>query len=121
MQTQRSTDRLNKTRQSTFFENVYAVVRLIPSGRVTTYGAIANYLGTKTGARMVGWAMNAAHALPDVPAHRVVNRAGLLTGRLHFETPKTMQQRLEKEGVRIKHNQVQDFSRLFWNPSEELL
>ena len=102
-----------------FFEDVYAVVRLIPRGRVTSYGAIAHYLGTKGSARMVGWAMNQAHG-KDVPAQRVVNRNGLLTGKHHFGTPNTMQQLLEADGVRVVGDQVQDFKKLFWDPSVEL-
>ena len=96
------------------------MVRLIPTGRVTSYGAIAKYLGAAKSSRMVGWAMNNAHALPDVPAHRVVNRSGLLTGKGHFATPNTMQELLEKEGVNIKDNQVQNFEQVFWNPIDEL-
>ena len=103
----------------TFFEDVYAVVRLVPAGRVTSYGAIAHYLGTRGSARMVGWAMNQAHGT-DVPAHRVVNRVGLLTGKHHFGAPDRMQQLLEEEGVRVQDDKVQDFKKLFWNPSVEL-
>lgn len=103
-----------------FFDDVYEVVMLIPKGRVTSYGAIASYLGTKMSARMVGWAMNAAHSNKKIPAHRVVNRIGLLTGRHHFETPTTMQKRLEKESIKVKNNQVQDFEKRFWDPSKEL-
>ena len=103
-----------------FFNDVYDVVRLIPYGRVTSYGAIAQYLGTKMSARMVGWAMNAAHSDKTVPAQRVVNRNGLLTGRFHFKTPQTMQRLLEKEGILIKNHQVQNFSTLFWDPYKEL-
>jgi methylated-DNA-protein-cysteine methyltransferase-like protein len=103
-----------------FFEDVYQVVMLIPPGRVTSYGAIASYLGTKMSARMVGWAMNAAHANKKIPAHRVVNRNGLLTGRHHFETPDAMQQRLEKEKVKVKNHQVQEFEKKFWDPAKEL-
>lgn len=103
-----------------FFDDVYEVVMLIPKGRVTSYGAIASYLGTKMSARMVGWAMNAAHSNKKIPAHRVVNRIGLLTGRHHFETPATMQKQLEKEGIKVKNNQVQDFEKRFWDPSKEL-
>lgn len=104
-----------------FFENVWAVVRLIPRGRVSSYGAIARYLGTGRSARMVGWAMNAAHtAKPKVPAHRVVNAQGLLTGKHHFATPSLMQELLEKEKIKVKDNQVVDFKKLFWNPIEEL-
>jgi len=103
-----------------FFRNVYDVVRLIPKGRVTSYGAIANYLGSPRSSRMVGWAMNSAHKLQDVPAHRVVNRNGLLTGKMHFETPDRMQQKLEEEGFVIKQDQIQDFKEKYWNPSIEL-
>ncbi|MDH5396644.1 MAG: MGMT family protein [Cyclobacteriaceae bacterium] len=104
-----------------FFNDVYDVVRLIPYGRVTSYGAIAQYLGTKMSARMVGWAMNAAHGMPNVPAHRVVNRQGLLTGRFHFSTPTKMQELLEKEGIAVVDDQIVNFDRFFWNPSFELL
>lgn len=103
-----------------FFADVYAVVRLIPKGRVTSYGAIAVYLGMKSGARMVGWAMNASHGEKNVPAHRVVNRNGLLTGRHHFSTPEEMEKRLVREKVGIRNNAVVDFERLFWDPSLEL-
>ena len=103
-----------------FFQNVYDVVRLIPEGRVTSYGAIAKYLGIGRAARMVGWAMNACHDIKDVPAHRVVNRKGLLTGKMHFDSPDTMQIQLEKEGVQIKNDQIINFKELFWDPSEEL-
>ena len=103
-----------------FFDHVYEVVRLIPSGRVTSYGAIANYLGTKSGSRMVGWAMNAAHSLPDVPAHRVVNRNGLLTGKMHFSDENEMERLLENEGVLTEKDQVTDFKILFWDPMTEL-
>jgi methylated-DNA-protein-cysteine methyltransferase-like protein len=111
---------MKREKKYSFFDDVYAVVKLIPKGRVTSYGAIAAYLGTKMSARMVGWAMNAAHTDKSVPAHRVVNRSGLLTGRHHFETPSTMQKRLEKEGVKVKNHQVQDFSKHFWDPVREL-
>lgn len=110
--------RTTKFVRENFFSDVYDVVRLIPKGRVTTYGAIANYLGLKSGARMVGWAMNASHAEKDVPAHRVVNSIGLLTGRHHFETPTTMEKRLAKEGVTVKNHQIQDFKSKFWSPEE---
>jgi methylated-DNA-protein-cysteine methyltransferase-like protein len=103
-----------------FFDMVYEVVKLIPPGKVTSYGAIANYLGTKGSARMVGWAMNAAHNLNDVPAHRVVNRTGLLTGKNHFEAPNRMQELLEKEGITVEENQIQDFAKYFWDPAKEL-
>lgn len=103
-----------------FFERVYEVVRQIPYGRVTSYGAIAAYLGTKGSARMVGWAMNAAHTnLENVPAHRVVNRKGMLTGKNHFGNPQIMQQLLESEGICVVNDQVVDFEKLFWNPASE--
>jgi methylated-DNA-protein-cysteine methyltransferase-like protein len=105
---------------TSFFNDVYEVVRLIPVGRATSYGAIAKYLGVKGSARMVGWAMNAAHTIPDVPAHRVVNRAGVLTGKHHFETPSLMQEQLEAEGVEVEGDKIKDFSKIFWDPSNEL-
>jgi len=104
-----------------FFDSVFQVVRLIPKGRVTSYGAIAKYLGSARSSRMVGWAMNASHsAKTKVPAHRVVNRMGLLTGKHHFSDLGRMQQLLEKEGVVVKKDQVQNFKKLFWDPSQEL-
>lgn len=104
-------------RDASFFELVYDVVRQIPKGRVTSYGAIAAALGTRSSARMVGWAMNGAHAVhPPVPAHRVVNRMGLLTGKIHFATPTQMQELLEREGIEVQADKVQDFDRLFWDP-----
>jgi methylated-DNA-protein-cysteine methyltransferase-like protein len=103
-----------------FFSEVYEVVKLIPKGKVTTYGAIAQYLGTKGGARMVGWAMNQAHTDNTIPAHRVVNRNGMLTGKHFFETPQTMQQRLEEEGIRVVEDIIQDFQQHFWDPNQEL-
>ncbi|MCC6684062.1 MAG: MGMT family protein [Bacteroidia bacterium] len=110
-----------KEQESSFFDDVYAVVRLIPKGRVTSYGAIAKYLGSPRSSRMVGWAMNNAHqAVPPVPAHRVVNRLGLLTGKIHFGDPKRMQQLLEKEGIKVKNDCVQQFDKLFWDPVKEL-
>ena len=102
--------------EENFFERVYAVVRQIPYGRVTSFGAIAKALGTARSARMVGWAMNASHSLDDVPAHRVVNRNGLLTGKLHFGGTNLMQQLLENEGIVVIDNQVQDFKNIFWVP-----
>jgi len=99
-----------------FFEKVYAIARQIPYGKVTSYGAIAKALGTARSARMVGWAMNAAHNLEDVPAHRVVNRKGLLTGKHHFEGTNLMQQLLESEGVVVVENQIMDFKKHFWEP-----
>lgn len=103
-----------------FFDQVYQVVRLIPKGRVTSYGAIARYLGSGSGARMVGWAMNACANRTDVPAHRVVNRLGVLTGKMHFSTPTQMQNRLEAEGLSIEKDQIQNYKAHFWDPSEEL-
>ena len=103
-----------------FFEKVYQVATQIPYGRVTSYGAIANYLGSPKSARMVGWAMNATHNNPDVPAHRVVNRKGLLTGKHHFEGTNLMQQLLENEGVEVIENQIQDFEKLFWDPNLQM-
>ena len=103
-----------------FFEKVYNVVRLIPYGRVTSYGAIATFLGAARSARMVGWAMNKSHNLEDVPAHRVVNRKGLLTGKHHFDGTNLMQQLLENEGIVVLEFQIQDFDKVFWNPMSEL-
>jgi methylated-DNA-protein-cysteine methyltransferase-like protein len=104
-----------------FFQMVYQVVRLIPKGRVTSYGAIAAYLGAKTSSRLVGYAMHGAGRVkPKVPAHRVVNRNGLLSGKHHFETPYQMQELLEKEKVKVKNDKVVDFKKLFWDPAEEL-
>ncbi len=109
------------TEELGFFNDVWEVVRLIPKGRVTSYGAIANYLGTKMSARMVGWAMNAAHhAKPKVPAQRVVNRNGMLSGKMHFATPTTMQELLEKEKIKVKNDVIVDFKKLFWDPMTEL-
>lgn len=110
----------NHHQKQSFFEDVWDVVRLIPEGRVTTYGAIAAYLGTRMSARMVGWAMNAAHVLDDVPAQRVVNRNGMLSGKAHFGSPTCMQELLEAEGVEIVNDTVQDFKNKFWNPVKEL-
>lgn len=105
-----------------FFELVYEVARQIPRGKVTSYGAIANCLGTKLSARMVGWAMNGAHKVrPKVPAHRVVNRNGMLSGKHHFATPTLMQELLEKEGTLVKNDQVVDFEKKFWNPAKQLI
>ncbi len=104
-----------------FFDMVFQVVRLIPKGRVTSYGAIAKYLGAAGSSRIVGYAMNAAHtAKPRIPAHRVVNRNGLLTGKHHFETPFTMQALLEKEKIVVKADKIQDFKKLYWDPNVEL-
>ncbi len=109
------------SKEYSFFADVYDVVRQVPKGRVTSYGAIANYLGTKLSARMVGWAMNAAHtARPKVPAQRVVNRNGMLTGKHHFETADQMEALLKKDGVQVKDDTVVDFKQLFWDPATEL-
>jgi len=109
-----------KAENLNFFEKVYEVARLIPYGKVTSYGAIAKYLGAARSARMVGWAMNASGLKEDVPAHRVVNRVGLLSGKHHFQGTNLMQQLLESEGVEVEDNQVVDFENLFWDPLKEL-
>jgi methylated-DNA-protein-cysteine methyltransferase related protein len=106
--------------EESFFERVYAVVRLIPYGRVTSYGAIAKYLGSGRSARMVGWAMNASHNLLDVPAHRVVNRHGLLTGKHHFPGTNLMRDLLVSENFQIEEDQILDFNEKFWDPAKEL-
>ena len=106
--------------EESFFERVYTVVRQIPYGRVTSYGAIAKFLGTGGSARMVGWAMNGSIKNGDIPAHRVVNRKGLLTGKHHFGGSNLMQQLLENEGIGVREDQVVDFERLFWDPLKEL-
>lgn len=106
--------------EKNFFERVYELVQKIPSGRVTSYGAIARYLGSAGSARMVGWAMNKSHNLESVPAQRVVNRNGMLTGKHHFGGTSAMQQLLESEGIKVKENQVQDFQKVFWDPNIEL-
>lgn len=103
-----------------FFQKVHDVARLIPFGRVTSYGAIARYLGAAGSARMVGWAMNASHKNGDIPAHRVVNRKGLLSGKHHFEGTNLMQQLLESEGIEVVANQIQNFEKHFWDPMKEL-
>ena len=109
-------------KEYTFFENVYAVVKLIPEGRITSYGAIAVYLGAKRSARMVGWALNASlNDNLNIPAHRVTNRNGLLTVKKYFSTPKKMQELLEKEGINVQNVRVEKFKDLFWDPSIELL
>ena len=109
-----------KTDNQNFFESVYMVARQIPYGRVTSYGAIARYLGAARSARMVGWAMNGAVAREDIPAHRVVNRRGLLTGKHHFGGSTLMQQLLENEGLEVRHDQVVNFEKHFWDPAREL-
>jgi methylated-DNA-protein-cysteine methyltransferase related protein len=103
-----------------FFQNVFDVARLIPKGRVTSYGAIAKYLGAARSARMVGWAMNAAHSQKGVPAHRVLNRNGELTGKHHFPTPFMMQELLEKEGIKVVKDKVRHLEKHFWDPMKEL-
>lgn len=106
-------------KDESFFEQVFELVRQIPEGRVTSYGAIAAALGARSSARLVGYALNLSHQLrPKVPAHRVVNRQGLLTGKAHFHPPESMQQALEKEGIRVVDDQVADFKKLFWDPAE---
>lgn len=110
----------NKARYS-FFEDVYDVVRKVPKGRVTTFGAIANFLGAKSSARVVGWALNGVHeSAPDVPAQRVVNRNGMLSGKIHFGTPTRMEELLQKENVEVKDDTVVNFEQLFWDPAKEL-
>lgn len=107
-------------KDESFFELVYEVARQIPKGRVTSYGAIANVLGTKSSARMVGWAMNGAGRIrPKVPAHRVVNRIGMLSGKHHFSPPGSMEKLLKKEGIKVKNDKVVDFEKLFWDPAKE--
>ncbi|WP_029034048.1 MGMT family protein [Salinimicrobium terrae] len=103
-----------------FFDKVYLVVKQIPVGRVTSYGAIANYLGAAGSARMVGWAMNNASKMEDIPAHRVVNRNGLLTGKHHFPGSRVMEQMLEEDGIKVVNDKIVDFQRFFWDPEKEL-
>ncbi len=103
-----------------FFEQVFEVAKLIPKGRVTSYGDIAHFLGTKSSARMVGWAMNAAHSMPEIPAHRVVNRNGMLSGKMHFATPTKMEELLKKEKIIVVDDQILDFEKKRWDPSVEL-
>lgn len=105
---------------SDFFERVFAVVKEIPFGRVTSYGAIAAYLGSKRSSRMVGWAMNASHKIEGIPAHRVVNRNGVLSGKNHFADQNEMQKKLESEGIQVLDDSVVEFNNVFWNPSIEL-
>ena len=108
-------------KEESFFEQVYEVARQIPRGRVTSYGAIANCLGTKLSARMVGWAMNGAGKVkPKIPAHRVVNRLGILSGKHHFGEPDAMEKLLQKEGIKVKNDTIIDFQKYFWDPAEEL-
>ncbi|WP_296143171.1 MGMT family protein [uncultured Flavobacterium sp.] len=107
-------------KEENFFQRVYQVARQIPYGKVTSYGAIARFLGATGSARMVGWAMNASHKMEDIPAHRVVNRKGLLSGKHHFEGTNLMQQLLENEGIKVEENQIIDFEKHFWDPMVEL-
>jgi len=112
---------IKPAKEYSFFADVYEVVRKVPKGRVTTYGAIANYLGTKLSARMVGWAMNGAHNVrPRVPAQRVVNRNGMLSGKMHFATPDEMEELLKKDGVEVRKDVIVDFKTKFWDPETEL-
>lgn len=107
--------------EPTFYEKVYEVVRLVPSGRVTSYGAIAKYLGAARSSRLVGWAMNVSHGVvPPVPAHRVVNRQGLLSGKAHFGEVNAMEAKLTAEGIEVVNDQIQHFDRIFWDPEKEL-
>ena len=111
----------NSVKTYSFFQDVFDIVEQIPKGRVTSYGAIANYLGTKASARMVGWAMNASHSYhKSIPAQRVVNRNGMLTGKNHFATPTTMESLLKKDGIKVLNDVVVDFEKIFWDPSIEL-
>jgi methylated-DNA-protein-cysteine methyltransferase-like protein len=111
----------NQKNDNNFFEQVYEVTRLIPYGRVTSYGAIARYLGAARSSRMVGWALNNCCSLPGfIPAHRVVNRKGLLTGKIHFGGQNVMQQLLENEGIKVEDDQVIDFEKMFWDPNKML-
>ena len=105
---------------SNFFDSIFQVVKLIPKGRVTSYGAIAAYLGAKKSSRAVGYAINASHAIPGIPAHRVVNRLGCLTGKMHFSNPEEMERLLQLEGIIVKEDCVVNFKQLFWDPSIEL-
>ena len=108
--------------KGSLYDAIYDVVRAVPKGRVTSYGAVAAAIGAKSGARVVGYAMNLCHGVkPKVPAHRVVNSKGLLTGKFHFSPPEMMQQLLEKEGIKVVDDKVQDFERLYWDPIKELL
>ncbi|MCK9401924.1 MAG: MGMT family protein [Chitinophagaceae bacterium] len=125
MATQKKSEKLKSVlpsgkKDSSFFEQVYDVARQIPRGRVTSYGAIAAFLGTKMSARMVGWAMNGAHAQTGVPAHRVVNRNGMLSGKMHFGTPTRMEELLNKEKIKVVDDVILDFAKKFWDPAKEL-
>jgi methylated-DNA-protein-cysteine methyltransferase-like protein len=116
-----ATHQKHSEKHQDFFKSVFEIVKLVPHGRVTTYGSIAKALGTPKSSRMVGWAMNASHDDKSVPAHRVVNRNGLLTGKMHFSTPTAMQESLESEGVKVKNDQIQSFQTVFWDVQTELL
>jgi methylated-DNA-protein-cysteine methyltransferase-like protein len=121
MGTQQSINIADSPKEYSFFHDVFEVVMQIPKGRATSYGAIAKYLGTKMSARMVGWAMNASHTSSlKIPAQRVVNRNGMLTGRFHFATPTLMEELLIKDGLTIKNNTIVDFKKIFWDPATEL-
>ena len=125
MAAKKSSEKLNSVlpsgkKDNSFFEQVYDVARQIPKGRVTSYGAIAAFLGTKMSARMVGWAMNGAHTMKDIPAHRVVNRNGMLSGKMHFATPTRMEELLKKEKVKVVDDVIVDFEKKFWDPALEL-
>jgi len=109
-----------KESNDNFFQNVYEVVKLVPAGRATSYGAIASYLGLKRGARQVGWAMGSSYSVHGIPAHRVVNKEGVLTAKQLFETPTTMQKKLESEGVEVKDDKIQNWNKYFWDPEKEL-
>lgn len=109
-----------QNRNSEILEQIFEIVRMIPKGRVSSYGAIAQSIGLRSSARFVGWAMNQSHQYPGIPAHRVVNRLGMLTGKHHFETPGKMQELLEAEGITVKNDKVTDFDTLFWNPQTEI-
>jgi methylated-DNA-protein-cysteine methyltransferase-like protein len=109
------------SKDTDFFLQVHEVAKLIPKGRVTSYGAIAEYLGAKKSSRIVGYAMNAAHAKSEIPAHRVVNRNGMLSGKMHFASPNLMQELLESEGHIIENDQIIEFEKVFWNPNIELI
>lgn len=114
-------EKSKRKKSDSFFDKVFEVARLIPRGRITSYGAIARYIGSAGSSRMVGWAMNSSHSSKHpVPAHRVVNRNGLLTGKHHFGSPDMMQQLLESEGVEVENDKVMNFEKLFWNPAVEL-
>jgi methylated-DNA-protein-cysteine methyltransferase-like protein len=118
----KSLKNLSRSSHDNFFERVYEVVRLVPEGRVTTYGAIASFTGSPQASRMVGWAMHASHLYPGhIPAHRVVNRKGILTGKHHFRHPELMQELLESEGILVENDRVVEFNKLFWDPYKELV